>query len=64
MKVVDRWYSNPDLAGTEKYWGIGTIKEILKTRIKIKFQHCGIVSFDYPHFRSFIEPKNHFNSKS
>lgn len=57
QKVVDRWYSNPDLIGTDRYWGVGIVKKITKTRVYIKFENEGLVTFDHPHVRQFIELK-------
>jgi hypothetical protein len=43
--VVDRWYRDR---------GIGVIKEVLKTRIRIRFPNKE-VTYDYPHARQFLD---------
>lgn len=45
-KVQDIWYDE---------LGIGTVKVILKTRIKIDFTLKGMVTYDYPHARQFLD---------
>ena len=42
LTVSDRWFED---------WGFGVIKEILKTRVKIKFQNGELVTYDYPHLQ-------------
>ena len=45
-KVRDRWF---------KCWGVGVVEKVLKTRFHINFNYEGVVVFDKPHAKMFLE---------
>lgn len=47
-KVYDRWYP---------YWGIGIVKSILKTRIKVEFSSSEVLTYDIPHLKFLAKEK-------
>ncbi len=52
QKVIDRWFSLRPYG----HWGIGTVKAVLKTRVKIFFPTLGeLKTYDIPHL-IFLDP--------